>query len=353
MSKNNDLGEIISLIANENASVAEDGTYADIAGFIDTGSYTLNALLSGSIYKGIPSNKIVAFAGEEATGKTYFVLSVLKHFLSLDKKNLGIIFESEGAITKDLLIDRQIDVSRVLVVPVETVQQFKTQALKIVDNHLNKNEKDRRNMMFLLDSLGMLSTSKEMADTESGKEVKDMTRTQEIKAAFRVLTLKLARAGIPMLVTNHVYQTMGMFPTKELAGGSGLKYSASIIVALGKSKDKDTEGVQKGVKIRCKTVKGRLTREGSEIFTALSFDKGLDRYFGLLELAIEANIFKKSSTKIVLPDGTSVFGNAIIKNPEKYFTEDVLKQLDAFVKSKFEYGISSPESLVDEILENE
>lgn len=351
MAKNNLFGDVLKVLENEYAAVADDGTSADVVGFIDTGSYALNALYSGSIYKGMPANKISALAGEEATGKTFFALGIVKNFLDTDERALSIIFESEGSITKEILESRGVDTKRVLIVPVETIQQFKTQAIRVVENHLATPEKDRRPLILVLDSLGMLSTTKEINDSNSGKEVKDMTRTAEIKAAFRVLTLKLSKAKVALLVTNHVYQTMGMFPTKEMGGGSGLKYSANNIIALSKSKNKDSDGNVTGIFIRCKNLKSRLTRENTEASVMLSYDKGLDRYYGLVDLALDHGIFKKMSTKIEVSPGITVFEKNIINNPTKYFTEDVLKLIDEAAKKEYSYGAElETDDIVEDIL---
>jgi RecA/RadA recombinase len=352
MAKNNPFTDVLKVLENEYAAVAEEGTSADVVGFIDTGSYALNALYSGSIYKGMPANKISALAGEEATGKTFFALGILKNFLDTNEKALSIIFESEGSVTKDILTSRGVDTKRVLIVPVETIQQFKTQALRVVENHLNTPEKERRPLVLVLDSLGMLSTTKEMNDSGTGKEVKDMTRTAEIRSAFRVLTLKLSKAKIPLLVTNHVYQTMGMFPTKEMGGGGGLKYAANNIIALSKSKNKDADGTVTGIFIRCKNLKSRLTKENTETSVMLSYDKGLDRYYGLLDLAIEHGIFKKISTKIDVGGGKTVFEKQIVTHPEKFFTEDILAQIDAAAQKEFSYGSGGieTEDIIEEML---
>ena len=333
------LKEIIKTTGNEYASLVSDGVEAgDVDSFIDTGSYIFNALLSGSIYGGLPSNKITAIAGESATGKTFFLMGMVKSFLD-DNPDAGVLyFESESAITQQMVIDRGIDPQRMVIIPVTTVQEFRTQAIKVLDSYLAKNEADRKPIMLCLDSLGMLSTTKEVEDTSDGKETRDMTRAQVLKAAFRVLTLKLGRAKVPMIVTNHTYDSMGsMFPTKEMGGGSGLKYAASSIVFLSKRKDKDGKDVVGNI-VHCKNHKSRLTIENKMVDVRLSYDKGLDKYYGLLELAIKYGIFKQVSTRIELPNGKTQFGKTIINSPEEYFTEEVMKQLDDAAEKEFKYG---------------
>ena len=208
------LKSIIKESKNEFASLVEDGIQAgDVASYIDTGSYVFNALLSGSMYGGLPSNKITAIAGESATGKTFFALGICKHFLDKDQDAGVIYFETESALTKDIIEERGIDSKRMVIMPVTTVQQFRTEAIRIIDKYLEQPEADRKPIMFVLDSLGMLSTTKEIEDTASGSETRDMTRAQLVKGTFRVLTLKLGQAKVPMIVTNHTYDQMGsMFP---------------------------------------------------------------------------------------------------------------------------------------------
>ena len=328
---------LASTVDNEFAQCADEGIAAgDVDEYIDTGSYVLNALVSGSLFKGFPKNKITALAGEQGTGKTFFCLSTVASFLNAHKESGVFIFESESALTKQILVDFGIDTKRVWIFPVETVQQFRNQALTIADNYLKQDAKSRKPVLMVLDSLGMLSTSKEMEDVAAGKDTRDMTRAQLIRGAFRVLTLKLGKAGIPLLVTNHTYQTMDLFSKTEMGGGNGLKYAASSIIYLSKKKEKDgTEHV--GNIVHCKMAKGRLTREGSSIDTFISFASGLDRWYGLASLAIDADIFKKAGTKIETPQGT-VFGKAIKKDPEKFFTKEVMEQLDSYCQKRFCYG---------------
>jgi RecA/RadA recombinase len=217
MTKTNFFDNIVKKAGNELASKASEGLQTDITSWVDTGSYSLNALLSGSIHKGMPSNKIVALAGEESTGKTFYLLSIVKHFLTTNPKGAAVLFETEGAISTDMLIQRGIDTSRVYVIPVSTIQEFRTQAVRILDEYLTTPAAERQPMFMGLDSLGMLSTAKEVNDMGEGKDTRDMTRAQLVRGAFRVLSLKLARANVPMLITNHTYDVVGAYvPTKEM-----------------------------------------------------------------------------------------------------------------------------------------
>ena len=333
------LKSVVKEVGNEYASLVTDGVEAgDVDSFIDTGSYIFNALLSGSIHGGLPSNKITALAGESATGKTFFLMGVVKNFLDANPDAGVIYFESESALTKDLIVNRGIDPDRMLLMPVTTVQEFRTQAIKVLDSYLAQNEADRKPLFMCLDSLGMLSTTKEVEDTAEGKETRDMTRAQVLKAAFRVLTLKLGRAKVPMVVTNHTYDVVGsMFPQKEMGGGSGLKYAASSIIYLSKKKEKDGTEVIGNI-IHCKNQKSRLTVENKMVDVRLTYDKGLDRYYGLLALAENCGVLKKVSTRFELPDGTKQFGKTILNNPETYFTEEVMEKLNEAAGKEFLYG---------------
>jgi len=333
----NFLKDIAKEIDNEYASLVSDGVSAgDTSGFIDTGSHIFNAVVSGSIYGGIPRNKITALAGESSTGKTYFCLGVVQHFLESDPDSGVIYFESESALSKSLIESRSIDSSRMLIVPITTVQEFRTQAIRILDKYLQQD--DRKPLMFVLDSLGMLSTTKEIEDSEAGKETRDMTRAQIVKSIFRVLTLKLGKANVPLIVTNHTYDVVGSYiPTKEMGGGSGLKYAASTIIYLSKKKEKSEKEVV-GNLIKAKTAKSRLTKENSEITTRLFYDeRGLDKYYGLLELGEKYGVFNRKGNRIVVGD-SSVYPSAILKDPETYFTTEIMEQLDVAASKEFGYG---------------
>lgn len=343
------LNDIISNAGNEYASIVSDGLEgSDINGFCDTGSYTFNALLSGSLYGGMPDNKILAIAGESATGKTYFTMGIVHKFLRDRPDGVVLYFDTEQAVTSEMFKDRGCDPNRVAVFPVSTVEEFRHQAITVVDNYLELKKKDRKPMLIVLDSLGMLSTNKEMTDTAEGKTTKDMTRAQIVKATFRVLTLKLGRANIPMIMTNHTYDVVGsMFPQKEMGGGSGLKYAASTIVYLSKKKVKEGTDVIGNI-VHCKLFKGRLTKENAMVDVLLNYESGLHPYYGLLTLAEKYGIIKKVSTRYEFPDGTKVYEKSVYKDPEKYFTADIMKKLDEAASKEFCYGAIEETETEDE-----
>ena len=330
------LKEIVKEIGDEYTQLA-----ADIDGserFIDTGSYIFNAMVSGSIHGGVSSNKITAIAGESSTGKTFFSLAVVKNFLDNNPDGYCLYFDTEAAVNKPLLESRGVNLDRTVVVNVVTIEEFRTKALKAVDIYLKTPIEDRKPCMFVLDSLGMLSTEKEIRDALDDKQVRDMTKSQLVKGAFRMLTLKLGQANIPLIVTNHTYDVIGSYvPTKEMGGGSGLKYAASTIIYLSKKKEKDGKEVIGNI-IKAKTHKSRLSKENKEVNIRLYYDeRGLDSYYGLLELGELGGMWKNVAGRYEM-NGKKIYGKEILKNPTEYFTDDIMEQLDTIAKQQFSYG---------------
>ena len=332
------LKEIVKEIGDEYTQLAAD--IDETERYVDTGSYIFNGLCSGSIFGGVSGNKITAIAGESSTGKTFFSLAVVKNFLDSNPDGYCLYFDTEAAVNKSLLAGRGVNLDRTVVVNVVTVEEFRSKALKAVDMYLKTPEEDRKPCMFVLDSLGMLSTEKEIRDALDEKQVRDMTKSQLIKGAFRMLTLKLGQANIPMIVTNHTYDVIGSYvPMKEMGGGSGLKYAASTIIYLSKKKEKDgTEVI--GNLIKAKTHKSRLSKENKDVTVRLYYDKrGLDRYYGLLELGEIGGLWKNVAGRYEM-NGKKVYAKAILKEPEVYFTEEVMEQLDQIAQKEFSYGES-------------
>jgi RecA/RadA recombinase len=330
------LKEIVKEIGDEYTQLASE--IDETERFIDTGSYIFNGLISGSIFGGVSSNRITAIAGESSTGKTFFSLAVVKNFLDTNPDGYCLYFDTEAAVNKGLLESRGVDTTRLVVVNVVTIEEFRSKALRAVDIYLKTSEEDRKPCMFVLDSLGMLSTEKEIRDALDDKQVRDMTKSQLVKGAFRMLTLKLGQANIPLIVTNHTYDVIGSYvPTKEMGGGSGLKYAASTIIYLGKKKEKDKTEVVGNI-IKAKTAKSRLSKENQQVEIRLYYDdRGLDRYYGLLELGELGGMWKNVAGRYEM-NGKKIYGKEILKNPTEYFTDDIMKQLDTIAQKQFSYG---------------
>ena len=331
------LKEIVKEIGNDYTQLASDIDETET--YVDTGSYIFNGLISGSIFGGVSNNKITAIAGESSTGKTFFSLAVVKNFLDSNPDGYCLYFDTEAAVNKSLLASRGIDLDRLVVVNVVTIEEFRTRALKAVDIYLKTDTEDRKPCMFVLDSLGMLSTEKEIRDALDDKQVRDMTKSQLVKGAFRMLTLKLGQANIPLIVTNHTYDVIGSYiPTKEMGGGSGLKYAASTIIYLSRKKEKDGKEVVGNI-IKAKTAKSRLSKENKEVQIRLYFDeRGLDRYYGLLELGEIGGIWKNVAGRYEI-NGKKIYGKQILANPDEYFTPEVMQALDEIAHKEFSYGL--------------
>jgi RecA/RadA recombinase len=332
------LKDIVKEIGDDYTKLASDIDETET--YVDTGSYIFNALVSGSVFGGVSGNKITAIAGESSTGKTFFSLAVVKNFLDANPDGYCLYFDTEAAITKSLVESRGIDTSRLVVVNVVTIEEFRGKALKAVDIYLKKPLEERKPCMFVLDSLGMLSTEKEITDALNDKQVRDMTKSQLVKGAFRMLTLKLGQANVPLLVTNHTYDVIGAYvPTKEMGGGSGLKYAASTIIYLSKKKEKDGTEVVGNI-IKAKTAKSRLSKENKDVEIRLYYDeRGLDRYYGLLELGEIGGLWKNVAGRYEI-DGKKIYAKQILKEPEVYFTPEVMEQLDQIARKEFSYGES-------------
>jgi len=332
------LKSVVKDFGAEYAAVAADITENET--FVDTGSYVLNALISGSIFGGISQNKISMLGAPQASGKTFIALSVVRNFLDKNPKGICLYFDTEHAITKKMLVERNLDVNRIAIIRLVTIEEFRQKALKAVDIYTKTPEIERNPCIMVLDSLGNLSTNKEIGDTLAEKDTRDMTKAALVKGAFRMLTLKLGQANIPLIVNNHVYDTMVLYGGKTMSGGSGALYSSSTILEISKSKEKEGTEVT-GVIMRFKTVKSRFSKENQTTEVRLYYDeRGLDRYYGLIELAEEGGVIPRIGNRYEI-NGKKLARKTILDSPEEYFTQELLEQIDEYAKTKFLYGMSA------------
>jgi RecA/RadA recombinase len=259
-----ELNNLLNKIAPDGEMI-ELNPIAKIDEWLPTGSYIFNAALSGSLFGGMPNRRSLALAGEEGTGKTYIANSICRNairFLGYD-----IIYcDSEGSIDIEFMTRLGVDTKHVRLQPVHTVEQFSYIAAQITNNfeEMKKKGKIPPKIMVVLDSLGNLSSEKEVEDTTDGSNKRDMTKQQAIRKLFRVNGLKFAMLGIPFIVTLHTYDAMSMFTPKEISGGGGIKYNASIIFMLGKGQLKDKEAEDR-VKEKAKEAAKIAKETGTEV----------------------------------------------------------------------------------------
>ena len=337
------------LVGNEMAQMIDERPLSsDPNVYYDTGSYLMNALISGDIFRGIPDNKITSLAGDPGTGKTFIALSAVKEFL--DKYDNGYVlwFDTESALTKQMITDRNVRYMRngeptIVRSSIATVEDFKSETLKFLSEYNKADDEDRVPVMMVLDSLGGLTTRKTIGDTLDEKEVVDMTRPKLLKQAMTLLALELEKAHIPLIVNNHIYDSMSAYSGKQMSGGSGLKFFSSTILFLTKRKEKEGT-TQVGNTITARAEKSRFTVENSKAELLLNFKTGLNRYHGLVPFAEEAGIIKRVGHRYETPDGKKLYLKELMKNAETYFTQDVLEQINEKVKEEFCYGKSEEES---------
>jgi RecA/RadA recombinase len=356
--------DLLKKVGVEMPVAADVDLYSNIT-FYDTGSYALNAAISGSTSGGIAS-KVTALAGEESTGKTYIALQIIKSFLAVHPKAHAFIFDSEDDPSKGVasLVERDIDPKRVHIMRVRTIQEFRNSIIRILNGYLETPAEKRLPMFMCLDSLGNLSTHKEVTTidkelvNEKGEDVADMTRPKLIRGLFRVLSIKLGEAGVPLLITNHTYDSQSSYtPQKEMAGGGGLKYAASTIIFLSKSAYKEGDEINAkekgreviGVKLTAYIEKSRFTKNGKSIQLLLHHESGLDRYWGLFDLGLKRELIVKDGNFYTFPDGQKGTRREIVYSPAKYFDSNAAA-FDELCQKEFRFGKGeiTPPNLEDE-----
>jgi len=238
-----ELNDMLSKFSPDGA-IIEDSIYAKIDEWISTGSFILNAALSGSLFGGMPNRRSLMFAGETGTGKTYIAMSIVRSAQALGY--FPIYYDSEGSIDVEFVKKLGIDTSKFRLEAVTTIEEFATLAAKLNETiaEIKKAGKTPPKIIVVLDSLGNLSSTKEKEDTTSGSGKRDMTKQQSIRRMFRVIGNDFAKNAIPFIINNHTYASIGSFiPGQTISGGGGAMFNASIIFTLTKSKltDKDSE----------------------------------------------------------------------------------------------------------------
>lgn len=247
----------------------------------------LNVALSGSLNGGLSSG-LTFIVGPSKHFKTAFALVTVKSYLDQIKDSVVLFYDSEFGASKDYFESFGIDSDRVLHVPIMNVEELKHDLVSQLDN-LEKKD----NVFIFIDSIGNLASKKEVDDAIDGKSVADMTRAKQLKSLFRMVTPYLTKLDIPMVAVNHSYQTLEMFSKQVMSGGTGAMYSANTVLMVGKAQEKDSKKKLVGYNFTINIEKSRFVKEKSKLPITVTYEGGISKWSGLLEVALELGYVEK------------------------------------------------------------
>lgn len=357
-----DIGGMLKEMSKKTSIIVDDNTVPKE--FLSTGIHILDALISGSILNGgIQSNRITVFAGASGVGKSFICYNIARE---AQRKGWKIIYiDTEHAIELDDLPNHGISTSPedFILIRANKVEDIKFMLASFLDQMKEQKAsgKDIEKTLIFLDSAGQLASIKETDDAISGNNKADMTRAKSMGSLFRIINNDLAYLNIPLVVTNHTYQTMDLFPQEVMKGGMSLYYSASTIAMLGKAKlktgDEDDMDIgQSGIVVTAKCVKNRLAKPKKGKFE-ISFVSGSNPYKGLEMFCTPENyskigiakgkveIDKSTGEEVFKPGGTrwhirhldkAVFVKQL--HTSKVFTPEVLETLEPIINAYFKFS---------------
>jgi len=355
-----DLDKSLSKISGfETGSILTTNTFSEVDEWIPTGNFLLNAQISGTLFGGVPNNRSFGVMGDPGTGKSFFCLNVVRE---AQKIGYDVIYcDSEGAIDKSGALKFGIDTDKIRYQPIKTVSQFQTFVSNLMELvNKAKSAGQQPKILIVLDSLGMLSTDKELADALKGHNASDMgAKAKELRKLFRVITLDLTAAKIPLICTNHVYAGGGAYiPTKESSGGDGPIFAMSVVAFLSKAQLKDGAGTKTGIVVTSTLKKSRFTIPEPVKFH-ISFANGMNPYVGLQDYVswescgVERGKFEEvknaegKKESVFKPSASSTrwgvrhLGKTVASTElftDKVFTQEVLEQLDKnVIQDKFKF----------------
>jgi RecA/RadA recombinase len=345
---------------NPDAAILEASTLSTADDWIDTGSYALNAIISGSMYKGIPVGRITGFSGPSMAGKTLIMNKIMAN--AQKKGFIAVIWDSEVAVDKKGAAAVGMDPAKTKYYPVETIEDCRNQICAFLDNVIKADNPDLK-FIVSIDSLGNLASAKEIRDTASGKDASDVgQRAKAIKSMMRVLTYKAAKARVPILFSNHVYDSMEMFPTlvKTQSGGKGPIYLASVLVQLSTRNEKTSDNPNEesiaiahnisGVTLGALTIKNRFVPNYLKTELYLNFKTGLDKHAGLFEIAEAFSVIEKPGRTVMFGGESLGYRKDLEKNPE--FWGKIMPKLEEVLQDKLCYGSSESSVDIEEEVDN-
>jgi RecA/RadA recombinase len=330
----------------KDTSVLSNSKFFQKKDMIQTSIPVINVALSGRLDGGLTPG-LTMWAGPSKHFKTAFSLLMAKAYLDKYEDGVVLFYDSEFGTPQSYFDSFGIDTKRVIHTPITDVEQLKFDIMQQI-NQIERGE----HVIILVDSIGNLASKKEVEDAMDGKSVADMSRAKQMKSLWRMVTPHLTMKDIPCVVVNHTYKEIGLYPKDIVGGGTGSYYSADNIFILGRQQEKEgTEVI--GYNFIINVEKSRYVKEKSKIPVSVSFDGGISRWSGLLDIALESGHVIKPSNgwyqKVDKETGEMEDKKYRIKDTDtKEFWMPILKQQSFidFVKSK--YQVSSGDILKDE-----
>lgn len=305
--------------------------------YIDSGSMSLNALVSGTIHGGIASGQVMGICGESATGKTFISANAVRSFLNEHKDNIALWIDTEGIDHQGLFKAMDIDADRVEVIETQIIEDI-TITLNKVFNAIERGEVSNR-VIIVLDSLGMLMSSKTFSDIENEDIKADVGNTARVKGQLmRVIGSRVKTLNLLCIITNHLYNNVGGYgASKKESGGEVWKYVAGQRIWITKKKDIDKDKMVNGIIVNAMTEKSRITKQYQSVDTYIDFSSGLNRTAGIMDIATKLGILKKNGAWYTIGD-KKFQSKAFQADPFSILTDDVLSQIDKGCEEMFKYG---------------
>lgn len=272
----------------KDTDVLQDSKFFTAKDLIQTPVPMINVALSGKLDGGLAPG-LTVFAGPSKHFKTAFGLMLAKAYMDKYEDAVVLFYDSEFGSPQSYFDSFGIDTSRVLHTPITDIEQLKHDSMQQLNN-IERGE----HVMIIVDSVGNLASKKEVDDALEGKSVADMTRAKQLKSLFRMVTPHLNIKDIPMIVINHTYKEQGLFPKDIVSGGTGIYYSADNIFIIGRQQEKDGQDLV-GYNFIINVEKSRYVREKSKIPVEVTFEGGISKWSGLLDVAQAGGFVVKPS----------------------------------------------------------
>jgi len=299
------------------AETLSDSRIFEPKNFAQTSVYALNIALSGSLFGGV-SYGITSLAAPSRHFKSGFAIIMAKAYLDKYDDAVVLFYDSENGIPRDYWLNVGIDPERVVRIPIMNIEGFKFDIMNQFENNLNVGD----HAFILVDSAGNLASKKEVDDAVDEKSVADMTRAKAFKSLFRIITPYINKYELPMVVINHVYDEIGLYPKTIMGGGTGPMLASNEVLFIGKVKVKDGKDL-KGNTFKIKTEKSRFVIEQSVIPITLEFGEDISPYTGLLDIAISTGDIEKPNLQRYKPRLIDKETGEIVEDDKTYYRKDI------------------------------